>query len=50
MTNVEVDIDKNENIQPTKGRDKKRRIDGFAAMLNAYVVYLDDKEAYETYI
>lgn len=50
MSNVEVDIDKNGNIQPTKGRDKKRRIDGFAAMLNAYVVYLDDKETYETYI
>lgn len=41
LTNTSVDIDKNGNIQPVKS-NPKRRIDGLAAMLNAYVV-LDEK-------
>lgn len=38
LSNVTVDRDKNDNIQPTKGTNTKRRIDGFASLLNAYVV------------
>lgn len=37
LSNTSVDIDKNDNIQPVKSV-QKRRIDGTAAMLNAYVV------------
>ena len=44
LTNTAVEIDKNNNIQPAKGTSQRRRIDGTAAMLNAYVV-LQDKIA-----
>ena len=46
LTNVKADIDKNNNIQPSKGDNQRRRIDGFAAMLNAYVVYVNEKSDY----
>lgn len=47
LSNVAVDIDKNDNIQPTKGSDQRKRIDGFAGLLNAYVVL---ERHYEEYI
>ena len=37
LTNTSIDEDKNGNIQPIKS-NSQRRIDGLAAMLNAYVV------------
>ena len=46
MTNVRADIDKNGNIQPAKTMNPTRRIDGFAAMLNAYVGLMDEKSDY----
>lgn len=46
LTNVRADVDKNENIQPAKTSNPKRRIDGFAALLNAYVFYTNDKDNY----
>ncbi len=46
LTNVRADVDKNGNIQPAKTTNPRRRIDGFAAMLDAFVVYLDDKDGY----
>ena len=46
MTNVRADIDKNGNIQPAKTINPTRRIDGFAAMLNAYVGLMDEKSDY----
>lgn len=46
LTNVRADIDKNENIQPAKTSNPRRRIDGFAAMLNAYVCWIDSKTEY----
>jgi len=48
MTNVNIETDKNGNIQPHKGVNQKARIDGFAALLDAYVVYLAHKDEYET--
>lgn len=39
LTNVSIDMDINGNIQPIKGKSTKRRIDGFAALLDAYVAY-----------
>jgi len=50
LTNVSVDTDINGNIQPIKGSSTKRRIDGFAALLNAYVVYERHKEDYQNMI
>ena len=38
LTNVAVDVDKNNNIQPMKTNNQKKRIDGFASLLDAYVV------------
>ena len=37
LSNTAVDVDRNGNIQPIKS-NQRRRIDGLAAMLNAYVV------------
>lgn len=47
LSNVAVDIDKNDNIQPIKTSNQRRRIDGFASLLNAYVVL---ERHYEDYI
>lgn len=46
LSNVVVDIDKNDNIQPTKGSNQRKRIDGFAGLLNAYVVLERHYEEY----
>lgn len=46
LTNTSVDIDKkNTTIQPIKS-GARRRIDGLAAMLNAYVIYQDKYQDY----
>lgn len=37
LTNTAVDIDKNDNIQPIKTSNQRRRIDGLASLLDAYV-------------
>lgn len=46
MTNVAVKEDTNGNIQPQKTQNPRRRIDGFASLLDAYVVYEDEMEYY----
>lgn len=46
LSNTAVDIDKNLNIQPNKTNNQRRRIDGTAALLNAYVVLQDKKNDY----
>ena len=46
LSNTRADIDKNGNIQPAKTMNARQRIDGTAALLNAYTVYLWHKEAY----
>ncbi|MDQ0158970.1 terminase large subunit [Alkalibacillus salilacus] len=50
LSNVSVDIDKNDNIQPAKGNQQTKRIDGVAAMLNAYVIYQDKYQDYQNMI
>lgn len=50
MANVCIDIDKNGNIQPTKGTNPRQRIDGFASLLDAYVIYETYKEEYDNII
>lgn len=37
LTNTAVDVDKNDNIQPIKTSNQRRRIDGLASLLDAYV-------------
>lgn len=45
LTNTNIHVDeKNDTIQPVKGTNPRRRIDGLAAMLDAYVVF-NDKQA-----
>ena len=39
LFNTAVDIDRNDNIQPAKTSIPTRRIDGTAALLDAYVIY-----------
>jgi len=47
MTNVKCVEDRNGNIVPTKANGAKQRIDGFASLLDAYVVL---HERYNEYI
>lgn len=47
LSNTSVDIDKNDNIQPVKTSKSRRRIDGLASLLDAYVVL---ERHYEDYI
>jgi phage terminase large subunit-like protein len=37
LSNVAIEVDKNLNIQPCKINNQRRRIDGFAGLLNAYI-------------
>ena len=46
LSNTSVDIDKNLNIQPAKQKNQRKRIDGTAAMLNAYVILQDKMQDY----
>jgi phage terminase large subunit-like protein len=43
---MNVESDKNGNIQPCKGKNPRARIDGAAALLNAYVIYKKHEEEY----
>lgn len=47
LSNTAVDIDKNGNIQPHKGKNQRRRIDGAAALLDAYTVLYNHEADYE---
>lgn len=47
LGNVSIDMDKNGNIQPIKGRDRKKRIDGFASLLDAYVEFERVRDDYQ---
>lgn len=46
LANTAVRTDINGNIQPIKGMDARRRIDGTMALLDAYVVYKDKLSDY----
>lgn len=50
LSNVSYEEDKNGNIQPIKGNNQKKRIDGFASLLNAYVTLERHYEEYRTII
>lgn len=47
MSNTCVDLDvKNQTIQPAKGRDTRKRIDGLAVLLDGYVALENNRENY----
>lgn len=50
LSNTSVEVDKNDNIQPHKGKNQRRRIDGTAALLNAYVVLHEKRNDYMSLI
>lgn len=50
LANTSYDEDKNGNIQPHKTSKRTRRIDGTAALLDAYVVYQDKIADYQSMI
>ena len=47
LTNTAIDVDKNDNIQPIKTSNQRRRIDGLASLLDAYVQL---ERVYESYM
>lgn len=50
LANTVVDVDKNDNIQPCKGKQGTRRIDGMAGLLDAYVCLENNLEEYMSLI
>lgn len=46
LCNTTVDVDRNDNIQPDKGKQATRRIDGMASLLDAYVELENNLEEY----
>ncbi len=50
LTNTSYEEDKNGNIQPCKTSKSTRRIDGTAALLDAYTVWQDRLEEYQSLI
>ena len=50
LCNTAVDVDKNDNIQPIKSSKPRRRIDGTAALLDAYVVLQNNMNDYMSLI
>ncbi len=46
LINTEVKTDVNGNIQPVKGLDPRKRIDGVAALIDAYKVLRDKRDQY----
>lgn len=50
LSNMSVDIDKNDNIQPCKTSNPRLRIDGGASLLDSYVAYKDFESEYKAMI
>lgn len=50
LCNTAVDVDRNDNIQPIKTSKPRRRIDGTAALLDAYVVLQNNLNEYMSLI
>ena len=49
LTNTQIEVDKNDNIRPVKGKNKKQRIDGSVSLIDAYVVLQRHYEDYISY-
>lgn len=46
LLNTSIEIDKNENIRPIKGKHQRERIDGAVSLINAYVVLFEKMNDY----
>lgn len=46
LTNTQIEVDKNDNIRPVKGKNSKQRIDGAVSLIDSYVVYQRHFEDY----
>lgn len=47
LTNTQVELDKNDNIRPVKGKNSKQRIDGAVSLIDSYVIF---QRHYEDYL
>lgn len=47
LTNTSIEVDKNENIRPVKGKNQRQRIDPAVALIIAYTVLLNHFEDYK---
>lgn len=50
LSNMEIKTDINGNIQPIKGTDTRKRIDGGVALIIGYVVFKDKESEYDNMI
>ena len=50
LSNTCIDVDRNDNIQPAKGKVARKRIDGAASLLDAYTVVEKHKEEMANYL
>lgn len=48
LLNTAIEIDKNDNIRPVKGKKSKQRIDGAVSLIDAYCVLFDKMSDYIT--
>lgn len=46
LTNTQIEVDKNENIRPIKGKNSKMRIDGTVSLIDSYVVLSNHYDDY----
>jgi len=46
LTNTQIEIDKNDNIRPVKGKNSKQRIDGTVSFIDAYVLLQNHYDDY----
>lgn len=46
LLNTAIEVDKNENIRPIKGRNSKQRIDGAVSLIDAYCVLFEKMNDY----
>ena len=49
LTNTVIEMDKNQNIRPVKGKNQKQRIDGTVSLIDAFVVYVNNKADYHAW-
>ena len=49
LLNTSIDVDKNDNIRPVKGKKTKQRIDGAVSLIDAYVSLIRNMGEYLSY-
>lgn len=46
LLNTSIEVDKNDNIRPVKGKKSKQRIDGAVSLIDAYCVLFEKMSDY----